>query len=113
MANEPLPEQGPMGMIPRQAGRLVLRSLILFPLTVFALGARVDTIFAEKKLARNVMDYDDLLLNWKRLLLEKPEIAELYADQFQHILVDEYQDTNKLQAEIIDLLAVKHRNQFV
>ena len=59
------------------------------------------------------MDYDDLLLNWKRLLVEKPDIADLYAEQFQHILVDEYQDTNKLQAEIIDLLAVKHRNVMV
>ena len=59
------------------------------------------------------MDYDDLLLNMKRLLVEKPEINELYAEQFQHILVDEYQDTNRLQAEIIDLLAVKHRNVMV
>lgn len=74
---------------------------------------RVDAIYMERKLERNVMDYDDLLLNWKRLLIENQEVAELYADQFQHILVDEYQDTNKLQAEIIDLLAVKHRNVMV
>jgi DNA helicase II / ATP-dependent DNA helicase PcrA len=74
---------------------------------------RVDSIYMERKRERNVMDYDDLLLNWKRLLLLKPEIAGIYADQFQHILVDEYQDTNKLQAEIIDLLAVKHRNVMV
>ncbi|MGH9819933.1 MAG: ATP-dependent helicase [Pyrinomonadaceae bacterium] len=74
---------------------------------------RVDTIFQTRKRERNVMDYDDLLLNWKRLLIEKPEIAEVYAEQFQHILVDEYQDTNRLQAEIIDLLAVKHRNVMV
>jgi DNA helicase-2/ATP-dependent DNA helicase PcrA len=74
---------------------------------------RVDYIFQERKRARNVMDYDDLLLNWKKLLISKPEIADLYAEQFQHILVDEYQDTNKLQAEIIDLLAVKHRNVMV
>ncbi|MFN2482418.1 MAG: ATP-dependent helicase, partial [Pyrinomonadaceae bacterium] len=75
--------------------------------------ARVDAVFAERKLARNAMDYDDLLLNWKRLLMGKPEIAALYADQFEHILVDEYQDTNKLQAEIVDLLAVRHRNVMV
>ncbi|HEX8853592.1 MAG TPA: ATP-dependent helicase, partial [Pyrinomonadaceae bacterium] len=75
--------------------------------------ARVDSVYMERKRERNVMDYDDLLLNWKRLLMEKPEIASIYADQFQHILVDEYQDTNKLQAEIIDLLAVKHRNVMV
>lgn len=74
---------------------------------------RVDFNYSERKKERNVMDYDDLLLNWKRLLLEKPAITELYAEQFQHILVDEYQDTNKLQAEIIDLLAVKHKNVMV
>ncbi|NNE97748.1 MAG: ATP-dependent helicase [Pyrinomonadaceae bacterium] len=74
---------------------------------------RVDAIYMERKKERNVMDYDDLLLYWKRLLLEKPEIADLYAEQFQHILVDEYQDTNRLQAEIIDLLAVKHKNVMV
>jgi DNA helicase-2/ATP-dependent DNA helicase PcrA len=74
---------------------------------------RIDTIYQSRKQERNVMDYDDLLLNWKRLLVEKQEIADMYADQFQHILVDEYQDTNKLQAEIIDLLAVKHRNVMV
>src|SRR5437764_436 len=45
--------------------------------------------------------------------MEKADIAALYADQFQHILVDEYQDTNKWQAEIVDLLAVKHRNVMV
>ena len=74
---------------------------------------RVDSIYQNRKRERNVMDYDDLLLNVKRLLIEKPAVAELYAEQFQHILVDEYQDTNFLQAEIIDLLAVKHRNVMV
>ncbi len=74
---------------------------------------RVDSIYQVRKQERNVMDYDDLLLNIKKMLIEKPAIAELYAEQFQHILVDEYQDTNRLQAEIIDLLAVKHRNVMV
>jgi DNA helicase-2/ATP-dependent DNA helicase PcrA len=74
---------------------------------------RVDYVYRERKRERNVMDYDDLLLNWKRLLLEKSSVADFYAEQFEHILVDEYQDTNKLQAEIIDLLAVKHRNVMV
>ena len=73
----------------------------------------IDRIFHERKRDRNVMDYDDLLLNWKRLLIEKPDVANIYTGQFQHILVDEYQDTNKLQAEIIDLLAAKHRNVMV
>jgi DNA helicase-2/ATP-dependent DNA helicase PcrA len=96
----------------RPIGDVVARRYPQFESWSQAIG-RVDSIFMEKKRERNVMDYDDLLMNWKRLLLEKQEIAELYADQFQHILVDEYQDTNKLQAEIIDLLAVKHRNVMV
>ena len=74
---------------------------------------RIDLIYQARKQERNVMDYDDLLINLKRLLIEKEEVHALYADQFQHILVDEYQDTNRLQAEIIDLLAVKHRNVMV
>ncbi len=74
---------------------------------------RVDRLFAERKRERNVMDYDDLLLNWKRLLMEKDEIARLLQEQFQHVLVDEYQDTNRLQAEIVDLMAAKHRNVMV
>ncbi len=74
---------------------------------------RVDSIYQLRKRERNLMDYDDLLLNLKKLLVERPAVADLYTEQFQHILVDEYQDTNRLQAEIIDLLAVKHRNVMV
>src|SRR5919112_2221846 len=74
---------------------------------------RVDRLYMERKRERNVMDYDDLLLNWKRLLEERDEVARIYQEQFEHILVDEYQDTNKLQAEIVDLLAVKHRSVMV
>jgi DNA helicase-2/ATP-dependent DNA helicase PcrA len=74
---------------------------------------RVDRIYQARKLERNAMDYDDLLMNWKRLLAEKTEISDYWADHFEHILVDEYQDTNRIQAEIIDLLAVRHRNLMV
>jgi DNA helicase-2/ATP-dependent DNA helicase PcrA len=74
---------------------------------------RLDRLYQQRKLERNAMDYDDLLVNWKRLLIEKPDIAAVYRDQFEHILVDEYQDTNTLQAEIVDLLAEKHRNLMV
>jgi DNA helicase-2/ATP-dependent DNA helicase PcrA len=74
---------------------------------------RVDRIYQARKLERNAMDYDDLLMNWKRLLEEKPEIGDYWADHFEYILVDEYQDTNKIQAEIVDLLAVRHRNVMV
>ncbi len=74
---------------------------------------RVDLVFQSRKIERNVMDYDDLLLNLKKLLATKQDIHDLYAEQFQHILVDEYQDTNRLQAEIVDLFAQKHRNVMV
>lgn len=74
---------------------------------------RVDFLYQDRKLARNAMDYDDLLVNWKKLLETKPDVAAIYQDQFQHILVDEYQDTNTLQADIIDLLAAKHRNVMI
>lgn len=74
---------------------------------------RVDFLYQDRKLTRNAMDYDDLLVNWKKLLETKPDIAAIYQDQFQHILVDEYQDTNTLQADIIDLLAAKHRNVMI
>ena len=50
-----------------------------------------------------MLDYDDLLLFWN-LMLEDKEIAEHMSDRFQHILVDEYQDTNVIQAEILQRL---------
>jgi DNA helicase-2/ATP-dependent DNA helicase PcrA len=74
---------------------------------------RVFHAYAERKRRENLMDYDDLLVNWWRLLTEHPAIADLYAEQFQYILVDEYQDTNRLQAEIVDRLAARHRNLMV
>ena len=59
------------------------------------------------------MDYDDLLVNTLRLFREHGEVAENYREQFLHVLVDEYQDTNKIQAELIDAMAMLHRNLMV
>src|SRR6185436_4679410 len=61
----------------------------------------------------NVMDFDDLLVLWLKLLRESEEVRERYQRRFQFVLVDEYQDTNKIQGEIIDLLATKHENLMV
>ncbi len=65
--------------------------------------------YHELKRARQVADYDDLLELWLRVLQQDEPIRRHYQEQFQHILVDEYQDTNLLQSEIIDLLANRHQ----
>lgn len=74
---------------------------------------RIVDNYRQRKQESNVMDFDDLLVNFYLLLLKNPEIKNKYANQFEYILVDEYQDTNKIQASIIDLLASKHRNLLV
>ena len=56
--------------------------------------------FVEAKLSRHVLDYDDLLLYWVHLLGDE-DAARTISNQFDHILVDEYQDTNVVQAEIL------------
>jgi DNA helicase II / ATP-dependent DNA helicase PcrA len=69
--------------------------------------------YAARKRATNAMDFDDLLTLWLRLLQQEPEVRETYQRRFQFILVDEYQDTNKLQSDLIDLLAARHHNIMV
>ncbi|GAA4159201.1 AAA family ATPase [Shinella sp. AETb1-6] len=60
--------------------------------------------YTEAKQTQNVLDYDDLLLYWAQMVSE-PELAEDVGNRFDHILVDEYQDTNRLQASILMSLA--------
>jgi DNA helicase-2/ATP-dependent DNA helicase PcrA len=74
---------------------------------------KVAALYALRKRESSLMDFDDLLVNWRRLLLECPDVLQRYGERFEHILVDEYQDTNKIQAEIMDLLASRHRNLMV
>ncbi len=81
-----------------------------------ALAPQVEAVqkrYAARKLATNAMDFDDLLVLWLRLLQTHGEVCEHYQRRFQFLLVDEYQDTNKLQSDIIDLLAARHRNVMV
>jgi DNA helicase-2/ATP-dependent DNA helicase PcrA len=59
------------------------------------------------------MDFDDLLEKTLSMFQQHERIAEFYRRQFQFILVDEYQDTNKIQADLVDLLARDHRNVMV
>ena len=56
--------------------------------------------YVDAKRARHVLDYDDLLLYWW-LMMSEPALAERVGARFDHVLVDEYQDTNTLQAEIL------------
>lgn len=74
---------------------------------------RVATLYTQKKRDLNAMDFDDLLINGLRLFREHPHILDGYRERFQHILVDEYQDTNVIQAAWVDALASHHRNLLV
>ncbi|MHB1297834.1 MAG: ATP-dependent helicase [Gemmatimonadaceae bacterium] len=74
--------------------------------------ARLFADYTERKLARNLVDYDDLLLYWA-MLLDSPAasaVADRMAGLYSHILVDEYQDTNVLQSRILKGMCRAHRN---
>ncbi|MBW1740615.1 MAG: ATP-dependent helicase [Deltaproteobacteria bacterium] len=60
-----------------------------------------------------LMDYDDLLIHLRALLEKNPDVQEALSQTYHYIMVDEYQDTNKIQADIIRLLAVAHNNVMV
>jgi DNA helicase-2/ATP-dependent DNA helicase PcrA len=61
---------------------------------------RLFAAYVERKQGLNVLDYDDLLLYWQ-LMMAEPALALQVAERFEHVLVDEYQDTNRLQAGIL------------
>lgn len=65
---------------------------------------QVEEIYEEKKRLANAFDFDDLLSVWLKLLQENKQIRQRYQEQFQHILVDEYQDTNAIQDQLVLLL---------
>lgn len=68
----------------------------------------------EKEMRKlNALDFGDLLHVTVRLFEERPEVLEAYQEQFRHILVDEYQDTNHVQYRIVRMLSGKHQNIFV
>ena len=60
--------------------------------------------------AMNALDFDDLLVLTLKLFRENPEVLERYRDRFRYIMVDEYQDTNRIQYDFIKLLAGERRN---
>ncbi len=74
---------------------------------------RVQERYQHRKREMNGMDYDDLLSVFLRLLKTNPGIRESYQKIFQYVLVDEYQDTNKIQSDIVDTLVAGHKNVMV
>ena len=74
---------------------------------------RVYQRYQEILIANNAMDFDDLLMNTVLLLDEQPTILERYQRRYEHILVDEFQDTNTVQYELLTRLAAFHGNIFV
>ncbi len=67
-------------------------------------------VYQERLKTSDAMDFDDLLCNTVKLFREHPDVLEMYQRQFKYIMVDEYQDTNKVQYEFVSLLAKKHNN---
>ena len=74
---------------------------------------QIAILYMQKKKDLSIMDFDDLLFNCRALLLDHPDVLKNIAGRFEHVLVDEYQDTNIIQADIVDLLASSHRNLMV
>ena len=67
-------------------------------------------VFEDFKRSRQMLTYDDLLVRFKEALESSADIREQLAQQYRYIMVDEYQDTNKLQAQIVKLMTSHHEN---
>lgn len=75
--------------------------------------AEVYSLYQKKLKQNNGLDFDDIILHTIKVLLENPDVLSYYQEKFRYILVDEYQDTNKPQFTLINLLAGKYGNLFV
>ena len=72
--------------------------------------AKVYELYQKRLKENNAIDFDDIINYTIKILLENPDVLTYYADKFQYILVDEYQDTNKSQFTLITMLASRHGN---
>ncbi len=75
--------------------------------------ADVYTLYEKRMHENNAMDFDDLLVRTVNLFELCPDLRERYARNFRHVLVDEYQDTNRVQYRLLQLLSGEHGNLFV
>ncbi len=74
---------------------------------------KVHARYQERKRALNSMDFDDLLIYAHKLLTEHERVRTFYQEEFKYVLVDEYQDTNAIQAELVHMLVQAHGNLMV
>jgi len=72
--------------------------------------ADVYTGYEQRLRAAGALDFDDLIVTTVRLFLDHPEVLARYQERFRYIMVDEYQDTNRAQYHLVNLLANKHHN---
>ena len=105
MVSEAANERRPVEAIAR---RWLTKTAGVDPEAIAAVAAKYE----RRKRELGAMDFDDLLVNGLALLTDDrtARVREMLQEHFLHVLVDEYQDTNGLQAEFTDILAAKHRN---
>ncbi len=75
--------------------------------------SKIADLYAQYKKNNQLMDYDDLLILFRQLLADNESIRDELGRKYRYIMVDEYQDTNGIQADIVKWLASKHRNIMV
>jgi DNA helicase-2/ATP-dependent DNA helicase PcrA len=92
-------EQGPAEMIAASPGDFMVKT-----------AAECYELYQKRLFEANALDFDDILAKTVRLFRENPDILAYYQKRFSYILVDEYQDTNRLQYNLISMLAAKHKN---
>ena len=91
----------------------VLRAKYPYFIPLAAQIEHVQIVYESRKKEANAMDFDDLLSKTLELFQTAEDVAAIYQEQFHHVLVDEYQDTNRIQSELVDLTARRHGNIMV
>lgn len=72
--------------------------------------AKVYEQYQKRLMTADAMDFDDIIFNTVTLFRQCPEVLDKYSEQFRYIMVDEYQDTNRIQYILVQMLAMRHRN---
>src|SRR5436190_709747 len=72
--------------------------------------ANIYVEYQRRLRSAGALDFDDIIMETVRLFREHPEVLEHYQERFQYVLIDEYQDTNRAQYHLVNMLAAKHRN---